>query len=280
MAASPSQPTAGRTGRRVRGAPAVPDRASQRERLIDAVIHLSAKVGSQAVSVAQISSQAGVSSATFYEQFENKEECLLAAYRAAAQRLLTVKPPASGEGDWTGAARRTLREFADALQREPDAGRLLFVDTLSGGPRVRETRGAAVSAFDKRVQEFVESTPADGPNLDVPAAALLGATRSVIARYLRTHGESELPGLADDGVAWVLSYAAPLGTPRWSTSERSLLPATRTSPRRTARPSPRRLPRGRHHLPPGLVARSHRTRIIYATAQVMQDKGYLERDRG
>ncbi len=234
-------------------------------------------MGSQSVSVAQISSEAGVSSATFYEQFENKEVCLLAAHGAAAERLLVVQPPTIANGDWVEAARETLRELADALQRHPDAGRLLFVDTLAGGPRVRAARGAAVSAFDRRVQEFVDSTPADGPTLDVPAVALLGATRSIIARSLRTHGESELPALADDGVAWVLSYAVPSGTRRWSTGPRSLLPlaSAATTPAR-ARQSPKRLPRGRHRLPPGLVARSHRIRIIYATAEVVERKGYQE----
>ena len=229
------------------------------------------------MSVAQISSEAGVSSATFYEQFENKEDCLLAAYGAAAERLLVVQPPSVADGDWIVAARETLREFGDAVQRYPDAARLLFVDTLSGGPRVRKVRGAAISAFDARVQEFVDSTPADGPTLDVPGVALLGATRSIIARSLRTHGESELSSLADDGMAWVLSYAVPPGTRRWSTGPRSLLaPApSAPAPARTRR-SPKRLPRGRHRLPPGLVARSHRTRIIYATAEVMQTKGYQE----
>jgi len=38
--------------------------------------------------------------------------------------------------------------------------------------------------------------------------------------------------------------------------------------------APVRLPRGRHGLPAGLVARSRRMRIIWATAEVVQQKGY------
>ncbi len=226
--------------------------------------------------MAQISSRAGVSSATFYEQFENKEACLLAAHGAAAQRLLVLRPPSSTDGDWAGAARGTLREFGLALQRDPDAGRLLFTDTFSGGPRVRQARAGAIRAFDGRVQEFLQSTPAQGPLIDVPVPALMGAARNVIARYLRTHDESELAGLADDGIAWVLSYTVPPGRRRlWSTSPGSLLAggSAAAGPVRVPR-APRRLPRGRHRLPPGVVARSHRTRIIYATAEVTQAKGY------
>ena len=101
----------------------------------------------------------------------------------------------------------------------------------------------------------------------------MGATRSIIARYLRTHGESELPGLADDGVAWVLSYAVPPGRavehqPRFAAGAG----AAAAAPARARAPAAPAA--GRHSLPPGLVARSHRTRIIYATAEVTQQKGY------
>ena len=229
------------------------------------------------MTVAQISSQARVSSSTFYEQFENKEDCLLAAYHAAAERLLLVAAPAPTPGEWLQEARRALREFALALQHDPDAGRLLFLDTAPGAARLREARALAVRAFDDRAQQFLDSTAPDGPVLDVPAAALVGATRAIIARALRTHGESQLPALVDDGIAWVLSYQLPAGSQRWSTSSDSLLavelaPASSTGSAR----SPRRLPRGRHRLPPGLVARSHRTRILYATAEVTQAKGYAD----
>ena len=50
-----------------------------------------------------------------------------------------------------GGARDAARVRAGALQREPDAGRLLFVDTLSGGPRACARRAAARSARSTRV---------------------------------------------------------------------------------------------------------------------------------
>ena len=241
------------------------------------MIALAANQGSEAVTVAQISSQAGVSSATFYQQFENKEACLLAAYRAAAERLRAVRPPTLDGGEWAQQARRSLREFALSLQRNPDAGRLLFVDTISGGPRVRSARGAAIRAFDARAEQFLASTAADAPLIDLPPAALVGAARSIIARYLRTHGESELPGLVDGGLAWILSYAVPAGEEGWSTGPGSLLRSGPAStPSASSQLAARRLPRGRHHLPPGLVARSHRTRILYATAEVTRAKGYAD----
>ncbi len=272
---SPTEPTAPAFSRRGQATAAASGR-SQRERLIDAAIHLAAKDGSQAVTVLQISSQAGVSSATFYEQFANKEDCLLAAYQAAAQRLLAYAPPTVAAGDWTDAASGSLRELACALRDDPDAGRLLFVDTLAARTGLRVPRAAALTAFEQRAQEFIDSAPAGDFTIDVPATALVGAMRSIVARHLRTHGENELPGLAQDGLAWVLSYAVPAGRRRWSTGPGALLPPPPAGERTRPRPAPRRLPRGRHGLPPGVVARSHRTRILYGTAEVMRNKGYAE----
>jgi AcrR family transcriptional regulator len=271
----PTSPAPSRRGQPTATAPARRAPRSQRERLIDAFIELAAKDGSQTVTVLQVSSHAGVSSATFYEQFENKQDCLLAAYRTAAERLLALAPPGAQDGgDWRQAACGTLRELAGALRDDPDAGRLLFLDTLAAGAGMRETRAAALAAFEQRVQGFLDSVPAGDCTIDVPVPALVGATRSIVARQLRTHGENELPALAQDGVEWALSYAVGAGRRRWSTGPGALLPAA--SKPTKPRPAPRRLPRGRHGLPPGVVARSHRTRILYGTAEVMHAKGYQD----
>ncbi len=253
---------------------------SQRERLVEAMIELAALDGFQRVSVAHLSSHAGVSSATFYEQFESKEDCLLAAYRAAAGRLLAEELPTGGDGDWADAARSTLRHLALALQRDPNAGRLLFVDTLSGAPHMREARRSVVAGFEQRAQEFLDSTPVGGYTLDVPAIAMVGAMRSIVARNLRIQREDALPSLADDAVAWICSYAMPAGQAHWSTGPNALLTISSERSLRSADgapgPQPRRLPRGRHGLPPGVIARSQRARIIHATAEVMMAKGYAE----
>ena len=125
---------------------------TQRERLIDAMIELAAQSGYQGVSIAQISSRAGVSSATFYEQFDDKEDCLLAAYQAASGagvRADADRRRGSATGRTPHARRST--PLAGGLQSDPDAGRLLFVEALAGGPRMREERRRVLGAFERRV---------------------------------------------------------------------------------------------------------------------------------
>jgi len=253
-------------------------KGTQRERLIDAMIELCAQAGYLSVSVAEVSTHAGVSSKTFYELFEDKEDCLLAAYREAATRVLGHVQPVADEGDWRGAARSVLERLLRALQDDPSGGRLLLVESLAGGARVRVERERVLTAFEHRAQQFLDGAPRDGKTLDLPVTALIGAIRSLVSRHLRTRSEDRLPLIVDDLLTWLESYAVPASEARWSTGAQSLLPPTAavSQPIGPALRPPARLPRGRHGLPAGAVARSQHTRIIHGTAEVMMAKGYAD----
>ena len=269
--------SAGRTRRGVAVSRRAPQRASQRERLIDAIVELAGRQGYQSLSIAQISSRAGVSSATFYEQFADREECLLAAYRDVTERTLARMASSLQEGEWASAARPAFTELLRTLTDDPDAGRVMFVEALAGGPRLRSELRSVLDGMEQSAELLLDSAPEGGTTLDIPGRALLGGVRYVVARHLRTHGEDKLPELTDEIIAWMGSYAVPAAEGRWSTSPASLLeclPGTvETEPER-AQVEPGRLPRGRHGLPPGAVARNQRGRILQATAAVTMEKGY------
>ena len=256
-------------------APGARAKPAQRERLVNAMIELCARSGYQAVSVAQLSSHAGVSSATFYEQFEDKEDCLLAAYEAARARVLA---PVAGEdcpSSWAEAARASLMELSTRLQGDPDAGTMVFVEALAGEARMRARREQVLSESEASVAACLDS---QAPTLDVPVAALEGARRYVISRHLRTHSVDLLPRAVEDLVVWLGRYEVASSVERWSGSSRAQFTAAEARrfvqlPEQALAPPPR-LPRGRHNLPPALVARSRRARILAGTAEVMLSKGY------
>src|ERR1700722_20512147 len=89
---------------------------SQRSRLLMAMIELCSQSGYQDVSVAQVSSRAGVSSSTFYEQFKDKEHCLLAAYHVATEHL-TSELRLLGGGGGRSATERILGGVLAAQQK-------------------------------------------------------------------------------------------------------------------------------------------------------------------
>ena len=59
---------------------------SQRERMLEAMIRVVAKKGYAATTIADVTKAAGVSRTTFYELFEDKEACFLAAYDEHGRR--------------------------------------------------------------------------------------------------------------------------------------------------------------------------------------------------
>lgn len=242
--------------------------------MIDAMIELCAHVGYQGVSIAQISAKAGVSSATFYELFEDKEDCLVAAYWTAAEHIVS-RLHVPDTGPWQTVARDALSELLSALEANPAAGRLLLVESRAAGSRMREEHERALDMFERRIEAFLDGQGEGSETLDLPATVLVGGIRSVAVWRLRSHAEDQLPLLVDDLVAWFGSYATPAENGRWSVGTRALLPRDQdVAAASHARATPERLPRGRHGLPAGVVARSQRTRIIYGTAEVMMDKGF------
>ncbi len=249
---------------------------TQRERLIEAIVELSGNHGYQSLSIAQISSRAGVSSATFYELFEDKEACMLAAYRAATQRTLKSMESALQGGEWARAARPAFTELLQSVQSDPDGGRVMFVEALSGGPALRSEQDLVLDLMEQSAEGLLEAAPPGSSTLDVPARALIGGVRYIVSRHLRTHEEDRLSRLTDDIIGWMGSYAVPVELGRWSKGPAALLAGSGELHPATAEPAPQlgRLPRGRHGLSPGEVARSQRTRIILATALVSMEKGY------
>lgn len=61
-----------------------PAKPAHRERLLTAVTDAIADRGYHATTVAEVIAYAGVSRATFYEHFADKDACVLAAYQQAA----------------------------------------------------------------------------------------------------------------------------------------------------------------------------------------------------
>lgn len=236
------------------------------------MIELSASRGYHAVTVTELCSYAGVSPATYYEQFSSKDDCFLAAYGACADGVFAPMRAAATNGDWRNAARQALDALLGALQEDPDAGRLLFIEALGAGAPIRAARVRVLEEFERRMDDMLARTPPDQATLDVPLMAVVGALRHIISRHLRTRREDQLPALLDDGLLWLSSYVVAGGSRRWSTSRDALLAPAATPP--VAVFAAETLPPGTSGLSPSEVARSQRTRLINATAEVMRAKGY------
>jgi hypothetical protein len=175
--------------------------------------------------------------------------------------------------DWSALARLALDELLRGLQRDPDAGRLLFIQALGAGPLIRAERERVLLELERGAERVLARTPKDAPTVDVPLMAVIGALRHVISRHLRTNAEDQLPSLLDDGLSWLSCYDVPSASARWSTTPAALLERPpQSQPPAASAPEP--LPPGTSGLPAGVIARSQRTRLINAIAEVSMAKGW------
>lgn len=128
---------------RVGEPPRDPVGAGQRERILDATERLVAEKGATGATIEAIVKLAGVSSATFYEHFDNKEACFLAAFNRAVGELRAAVPEGPPGPD---RARQVLAALLEAIDAEPARARLCFVEAQRGGPQLRARYEAALDA--------------------------------------------------------------------------------------------------------------------------------------
>ena len=88
--------------------------------MLEAIAKAVAEKGYAATTVADVIDGAGVSRRTFYEQFEGKEECFLAAFDTGIGYLLSEMSRATrGVGDWRERMNAGVRTMLAVLAADP-----------------------------------------------------------------------------------------------------------------------------------------------------------------
>ncbi|HEU4392340.1 MAG TPA: TetR/AcrR family transcriptional regulator [Solirubrobacterales bacterium] len=112
---------------------------SQRERLLAAVVRVTASKGYKATSVADILAEAGVGRESFYELFEDKSDCLLSAHAVLVDHLeATVKTAYDAPGPWPDRVRNSVAAMLDWFAADPAAARIAVVELAALGAPSRE----------------------------------------------------------------------------------------------------------------------------------------------
>jgi AcrR family transcriptional regulator len=164
----------------------------QKQRLFEAAAAVFSRVGYAEASAEAISREAGMSKATFYEHFANKEECLMALFGYASLSFAETLVEASRGSDLDFEARHRagLRAILVGIDANPSLAQAMIVATVGAGPRVAELRDNALSAIAQVMyEETVRAADrGGGPAYASPddAYAIVGATFELISRQLRT----------------------------------------------------------------------------------------------
>ncbi len=186
-------------------------RASQRERLMVALVEVVDRQGLQATTVAHLIKRARVSRAAFYEQFESLEDCFLQTYdthtaRAGVQLLAAYD--AAGES-WPKRIDAGMRAFTAAAAVWPAAARVCLSDILTAGPAAGERNEQAIALIRHMLRLSRDADSDRSPVSKQAAVAIAGGLRRVMYKRLRSTTDKVSPELAGELTGWLLACSPP-----------------------------------------------------------------------
>jgi AcrR family transcriptional regulator len=118
---------------------------NQRERLIAAMAEECAERGYAETSVVEVARRAGVSTASFYRQFKDRRECMLASFEELCERLIeAIEAGCAGEADREQRAKAGIRTATELLAGDLPTARLLTVEIAAVGPDGVRAQQAAI----------------------------------------------------------------------------------------------------------------------------------------
>jgi AcrR family transcriptional regulator len=178
---------------------------SQRERLMAAMAQSVATRGYRATTITELTKSASVSTRDFYELFEGKEDCFLAAFDAVVGHLdASIRQAVAAEDSWAQQVIAALRVSLEFFAAEPDLGRLCLIEAASATPTIAARfREAVLScapglALGRDELDDPDSLPAE------TEGAIAGGAVSLVTRTLLTGRVEDLPGLLPDLTEFIL----------------------------------------------------------------------------
>jgi AcrR family transcriptional regulator len=200
-----------------------------RERILRAVVSLAAGSDGEDCTYPKIAAAAGVSHDTFYKHFSSRQEAQLAACEGIHERLIRAARRASATAaDWPGGVREGLDAYLAEAARDPQATRVMVLDSLSLGEPGRkflERRARALKQLLRPALAAALGLP------DAGAEMLVGAILEVLHEHALERQLEQLPALAEELAGIVLTPllavrhgVAPVGTPAGDLAARRHVP--------------------------------------------------------
>jgi AcrR family transcriptional regulator len=163
---------------------------NQRERLIAAMAEVCGEGGYATATVAEVARRAGVSTASFYRQFKDRRECMLASFEELFGRLLgEIERACAGEGAAAEKVRAGIGVAASLLASDPPTARLLTVEIAAVGAEGVRLQHEAIERLALRLREASDPGPPDSPAFPSPEWAAVAAMVALVAKRVAA-GES------------------------------------------------------------------------------------------
>jgi AcrR family transcriptional regulator len=179
---------------------------NQRERLIAGLATAVAAKGYRAVTITDITKAARVSRRVFYENFEGKDECFLAAFEVVVGYIRELAGEAVAEIDeWPRQAIAAARAVLAFFAAEPDLARLCLVESQAAGPTVSARFHDAVHEVVPYLQQGRAQRAGERELPATTEESTIGALVMLTSRKVAAGEAAQLEDLLPDVAGFILS---------------------------------------------------------------------------
>jgi AcrR family transcriptional regulator len=179
--------------------------ADQRRRILEATADLVAAKGYQGATIETIVRAAKVGYATFYKNFEDKQQCYLAlldaAYDVTAHR---VQRAYDREQEWPDKVAAGLGALFEQIVAHPNVARACLVEVLTAGPEAVARHEALLKRFTPLLKPGRELNSRRAKLPDTLEDTLTGGVLWVINQRLIAGEAEALKGLLPETIEFVL----------------------------------------------------------------------------
>jgi AcrR family transcriptional regulator len=188
-------------------------RASQRERLIRAMLRCVASDGYAATSIPRVAALARVSPNTFYALFDDKAGCFLAGIDEQAGVLLGEIVRAAEGRDWLEGLRASVRVYLAWWRDRPEETWAYTVELPAAGERAAAQRRRTYARFEALFEASAAHARAQRPELaevsPLAVRMLVAGLTEVVADEVRAGRLDRLGELEDALVDVIVHTLAP-----------------------------------------------------------------------
>jgi AcrR family transcriptional regulator len=182
----------------------------QRGRLEGAMVDAVARHGYWKTTLRELVALARVSKSTFYEHFEDKQDCFLKTYDDIVDEIVRrIDEAYSRPGDLRQRLTAGLGTLMDTAAEEQAAAYLVIVESLTLGAAGVPQRESAAVRFEHFVRDGFAEPGGQRQVSDLTVRAIVAGIRNCAYQRLREGRGEELPELDEPIVDWVLRYREP-----------------------------------------------------------------------
>lgn len=177
----------------------------RRQRLVEAFSRAAAEYGYADVEIETVVRYAGLSAADFEQQFDGREEILVAAQEAFFERLwLGVVAVCEGTGSWSEKVRDAVSAVIESVVEASALARVFAIEAPGLSPRVAERQFATLNRLADLLRAGRHEYPDAADLPDSTERGLVGGTVSVVTEHLLVEDSQAIPNLREQIVEFLL----------------------------------------------------------------------------